>query len=237
MKTSHAACLAIAASLAACAAPATRSRATASAYPSADLNTAPPRAAASTNAEPSAVDAASTLAPREPITRYEPLRSAPLPQEGNEPYDLEAGNVEVSVFGSGLNDEDFEVGSAALGIAVNAYINDSGTAVALRQILSFADSGPGSDTWDGSTRVGVQQTFELGRLMPYAGLLIGRTYGDSIQELWTGGPEAGIKWYVKDEAFLLAGVEYQVYFDSDDRVGDAFEDGTFYYQLGFGLRF
>ena len=70
-----------------------------------------------------------------------------------------------------------------------------------------------------------------------AGLLIGRTYGDSIQELWTGGPEAGIKWYVKDEAFLLAGVEYQVYFDSDDRVGDAFEDGTFYYQLGFGLRF
>lgn len=152
--------------------------------------------------------------------------------------DLQAGDVEVLVAGTGSNDDSYEVGAGAVALGGNVYINDYGTAITVRQALSFTDTGPGSDTWNGASRLGVQQTFDIeGPVKPFIGALLGRLYGDTVDDTWTGGAEAGIKWYAQENAFLNASIEYQFLFDSNDQVGDVGDDGTFFYVLGFGVRF
>ncbi|MCA8950901.1 MAG: hypothetical protein KDE27_15460 [Planctomycetes bacterium] len=196
--------------------------------------------AVSTPTSVPSLDAFGRDGPAVPVAAHHrgPVTTPAAIQERSNSDLLHAGDVEVLAAGTGGNDEDFEVGAGALALAANVYINDHGTAAIVRQGLSFADPGPGPDNWDGSTRVGIQQTFETGiPLMPYVGASLGRIYGDTVKESWTAGPEAGVKWYLKREAFLSLGVEYQFLFDKDDRVGDVAENGNFIYLLGFGLKF
>ena len=41
-------------------------------------------------------------------------------------------------------------------------------------------------------------------------------YGDAVEDTWAAGPEAGAKFYVKDETFLFGRAEYQFFFDDDE---------------------
>ena len=50
-------------------------------------------------------------------------------------------------------------------------------------------------------------------------------------------PSEGVKWFVKDEAFVYAAAEWLFLFDQDDSLNSAFDEGAFLYNLGFGLRF
>lgn len=176
-----------------------------------------------------------TTAAEAPAPAAAAATPAPLPQdrERNMPR---KGNVEVLLAGSGGNDEDFEAGSGAASLGLGYYLTD-GLELVARQSGSFADPGPGSDAWSGVSRAGLDFNFVFAPLVPYVGGTIGYIYGDGVHDSWIAGPEAGLKWYIKDEAFLQASVEYAFFFDNEDTVGDAFDDGTFLYSLGFGLRF
>lgn len=146
------------------------------------------------------------------------------------------GNLEVQLGAAGGNDEDFETGGGNLNASVGYYFGDV-VELIVRQSLGISDSGPGPDTWNGMSRVGLDFNAQLDPVILYAGGLFGRIYGDTVADSWTAGPEIGLKWYIKDEAFLNVGAEYQFFFDEDDRVGDAFENGSFVYVIGFGLLF
>src|SRR5690606_11570494 len=56
-------------------------------------------------------------------------------------------------------------------------------------------------------------------------------------ESWMAGVEGGVKWYVKDQTFVQAIIEYDFIFDESDRVEDLFEDAAVIYGLGMGIRF
>lgn len=146
------------------------------------------------------------------------------------------GDIEVTFSAQAVNDEDFEVGVGTINAGVGYYLSD-GLEIVGRQSASFSDVGPGADVWDGSTRVGLDYNFDTQPVIPYVGVLFGWVYGDSVDETLTAGPEGGLKWYVKDEAFIQLSVEYQFFFDENDVVGDAVEDGQFVYGIGFGLKF
>ena len=77
----------------------------------------------------------------------------------------------------------------------------------------------------------------LGPIVPFVGINGGVVYGDSVKESIILGPEAGARFYVKDDVFLRALVEYQFFLDKSDRVGNAFDDGQFVMGVGFGIRF
>lgn len=148
------------------------------------------------------------------------------------------GDFEVTLGASGTNDEDFEAGSAALGGGVGYYLTDEFQLVG-RQTLTFSDPGPGSDNWNGASRAGIDYNFRIedSTIIPYVGALLGWVYGDNVDEQFVGGPAAGLKWYLRQDAFLQFNAEYQFFFDDEDRVGDVFEDGQFVYTLGFGVKF
>lgn len=144
---------------------------------------------------------------------------------------------EVIVAGVGANDDEFNAGGLNLAASVGYYFTEW-FEVSLRQGVSMIDAGRGlSDRWDASSLGAIDFHIPLGTVVPYVGANFGYVYGDTTDETLAAGPEAGIRIYVKPETFLLISAEYEFFFDSQDRIDDAFEDGTFLYGLGFGVRF
>lgn len=144
---------------------------------------------------------------------------------------------EVTVAGSGANDQDFNAGSAGLNASVGYYFTEIFELV-FRQNAAFADAGSGSrDIWNFGSAVALDVHIPLGAVVPFVGVNAGFNYGDTVEESWMAGPEAGVKIYFKSDVFLQVIAQWDFVFDVNNRVGDAFDDGTIFYGLGLGARF
>jgi hypothetical protein len=144
---------------------------------------------------------------------------------------------ELTLGGGGFNSEDFDGFAARVDASVGYYFNEAWE-VSLRQSITF-DDFTGS-TFDGSTRVALDVHFPLGdrsQWVPFIGAEIGYVYGDSVNDTFMAGPEAGLKYYVNSTTFVFVMAEYQFFFDSGDEADDAISDGQFLYTLGIGFRF
>lgn len=121
------------------------------------------------------------------------------------------------------------------------YFTDS-LELSVRQSLQYSDTaatGSGS-AWDGSTRVAVDFHFPMGdkgQIQPFVGANIGYVYGETLNDTWEAAPEAGVKFYVTNSAFVFVQVEYQFFFDHGSDASEAFSDGQFLYSAGVGFRF
>jgi len=181
---------------------------------------------------------ATTTTSPETTTRSADLALPPPPQEraparGNDlrmPWELTLG-------ASGSNNEDFDAGAAQLAASVGYYVAE-GLELSIRQNLWFADAGERfSDTWNGMSRFAADYVFPSDWVRPFLGVNVGAVYGDTIKESLEAAPEAGVKFYVKDDAFIQVLVEYQFLFETSDRINDAFDNGQFVYGIDLGLRF
>lgn len=156
------------------------------------------------------------------------------PQRATTPLDQP---WEITLGGAGTSNRDFNAGGAQIATSVGYYLNDV-VEVSVRQNLSYGDPGRGiSGSWDGVTRAAIDLHLPLGKVVPYAGANLGYAYGDTLPETFIAGPEAGVKFYVKDDVFLQASAEYEFFFDKSDRLTDAFRDGQLLYGLSMGVRF
>lgn len=142
---------------------------------------------------------------------------------------------ELTLAGSGANDDSFNSGGASVNAGLGYFLSDD-FEVVLRQGLGFT-SGPGNNSWSGSTRVAIDYHFNLDKWRPFVGANIGYIYGDDTSDTWAAAPEAGVKYFVNDTTFITAMVEYQFFFRNIGDAGDAFNDGQFVYSLGIGFRF
>jgi outer membrane protein W len=149
----------------------------------------------------------------------------------------EKGDWEVQLGAGGSNDADFENGGFNVDGTLGYYVTDN-LEVALRQSVSYNDTG-GESSWNGTTRAAVDYHFPLldNRLRPFIGANLGYVYGDTVDDTWAAGPEAGAKFYVKDETFLFGRAEYQFLFDDGDDLEDEFSDGQWIYTVGIGFNF
>jgi hypothetical protein len=145
-----------------------------------------------------------------------------------------AGDMEFTLAGSGTSDNDFDTTTASAEASLGVFLTPTIEGV-LRQGIGFADT-PGDSDWNGSTRVGVDFHFPFDRYVPYLGASIGYLYGDSVDEQFIAGPEAGLKSFVNETTFILAAVEYDFLFDDADEADEAFDDGRFVYTLGVGFK-
>src|SRR5215213_431641 len=145
---------------------------------------------------------------------------------------------EVTLSGSGSNGPDFDGTTFNVGGSLGYFLTDE-FEVALRQSIGFNDRGVSGGNLNGSTRVAIDYNFNLGQFVPYIGGNIGYVYGDSVNDTFEGGPEAGVKYFVNPSTFIFLSVEYQFFFDSGDNddINEAFSDGQFLYGLGIGFKF
>ncbi len=145
------------------------------------------------------------------------------------------GSWELILGGTGRNNSDFDAGSFGINAELGYYLTDE-FLVNLRQNVGFSDFGESS--WNGATTVAVDYQFDLDAFRPFIGFGVGFLYGDDSNDSFIFGPEAGLKYYVKDETFLYGRVAYQFIVDDvDDADDQSFSDGTFEYVIGIGFNF
>lgn len=150
----------------------------------------------------------------------------------------DAGSWELILSGSGTNDNDFDAGSGSVNAELGYYLTEP-LSIGIRQQLGLADGDDVDFTWNAATNVFVDYHFDFGAFRPFIGASLGYIYGDEdiVEDSFIAGPEAGVKWYVKDETFIYGRVSYDFIFEDSDDADDALEDGRFNYVLGIGFNF
>ena len=155
---------------------------------------------------------------------------APLPQEGRGPNEED---WELTLGGSGASDNDLDNGSLTWAGSIGYFFRPR-QELGVRQSLNYADFG--DSLWNGSTRVFWDYHFLDEAIRPVLGANFGWVYGDTVDETLAAAPEAGVKWYLTESAFLFFLLEYQFFFEDADEADDSFEDGSFVHTLGLGVR-
>jgi len=186
-------------------------------------------------AEPEAASGAHATEALEPVAdpALDPVAPAP-PYEGT--VDRHREPWEFVLFGSGASDQDVSHGSAAIAGSLGYFLGDH-FELAVRQDVIFSDTpGAGSNT-HASTRLAGDFVFGKGTFQPFLGGNIGYVYGDAVKETWEAAPEGGIKLFLREHVFLQLMAEYQFFFQNDDEVNAAFDNGSFVYSLGLGMTF
>ena len=149
---------------------------------------------------------------------------------------LDQGTWELTLSGSGASSRDVDAGTFGLQGSIGYFVLDQLEVVG-RQTVSYIDN----DNVGGATSVGfssalaVDYHFDLDRWQPFVGAAIGYNYGKDVNDTGFGGPEAGVKYFVKDDTFIYGLVQYQFFFNSGDELTDNFDDGSFVYGVGIGF--
>lgn len=146
----------------------------------------------------------------------------------------QVGNWELTLQGNGTSSVDFDTTDAAVEGGL-AYFVTKNLELGVRQGVSWMNLENADDIWNGSTRLFVDYSFDLKRFRPFFGVSTGYLYGDSTDDSWIAGPEAGVKYYVFPKAFLYLLCEYNFTFKNSDKIDEAYDDGRFAYAIGFGV--
>lgn len=162
-------------------------------------------------------------------SRYDETRDV------SEWFGPQEGAWEMTIAGSGGSDKDVETGSFNADIDLSYYFSELVSA-GVRQNVGYIDTA-GSNDWNAATSVFSQLHFGDTPLRPFVGVSVGYLYGDGVNDTFFGGPEAGLRYYVKPETFIFGRASYQFLFESGDEIDDQFDDGRFVYTLGVGFTF
>lgn len=146
------------------------------------------------------------------------------------------GTQEVTLGGGGTSDKDFDSTVLSLSGSWGKYLDQNGL-WGVRQTLNFRDTEDSSSEFDGATRLFYDYHFGTGSTRPFVGVSLGGIYGEGVDDTFSGGPEVGVKHYLKDDVFVTAMVEYQFLFDSGGDVSDNYDDGALFYNVGLGYNF
>ncbi len=158
-----------------------------------------------------------------------------MPVAAQEGFGPEATDWEFTLSGNGNNDKDFENGGFNSVFDLGYYVTDE-FIVGGRQ--SFGFTGDRDDlNFTASTAGYVQYQFDLDRWRPFVGASLGYLYGEDVEETFTAGPEVGVKYYIKPDAFIYGRMSYEFLFEDTDDADDRFDDGRFVYGVGIGLTF
>ena len=146
------------------------------------------------------------------------------------------GANEFSISGAGSSDKEFDNNAFVMEASYSYYLS-SAAAIGVRQSASVTDSEGNDSDWNGATRAFYDYHFGQQNLRPFLGLHLGYIYGESVEETFIAGPEAGLKYYVLPSTFILGQIEYQFLFEDANDVNDRFDDGAYAYSVGVGYNY
>ena len=147
---------------------------------------------------------------------------------------FEAGDWELRLNGAGRADNNVDAGSVEVNGSLG-YVLDPNWEVSLRQSIGYVDTG-GDNAYNASTKVGLDYHFDAGRWQPFVGAQLGFHYGDQFRDTWSMGPEAGVKYFMSDNAFVYGQIGYDWFLRNAGDAAGNFNDGQFVYGVGIGFR-
>jgi len=115
------------------------------------------------------------------------------------------------------------------------YYLTPGWQLGIRQALVYNFIDDERDFWQASTAPFINYNFRVTDIIvPYLGAFIGLVYNDR-DVTGTIGPQAGVKFYVHDRAFLNLGYRYEFLFNKINAIDDSASRGNHIFNLGVGL--
>ena len=147
------------------------------------------------------------------------------------------GDWEFTLGGGGGSNKALNNSLGGVNASLGYFLTDA-FELSVRQSVNYANgSGSNGADYNGSTLLGADEHFCMGRLRPFVGVSFGRLYGDTTTDIWAAGIEGGLKFYVMPKTFLFALGNYDWSFSHGSRPGSNFNDGAFGWSLGVGFNF
>lgn len=149
------------------------------------------------------------------------------------------GDWEVSAGGGTANDDQWESGSFGGNLSGNVgyFVTDDLEVVVRNSLIISGAQGDKATAYIGNSRLAVDYHLPLGRFYPFIGVNIGGVYGH-VDAAASGGPEAGVKYWARKNAFLYAMAEYQWFIGGPaSKLGSAYDHGMFLTTIGMGVNF
>ena len=144
------------------------------------------------------------------------------------------GASEVQVSAGFFHSEGSDSGNLNADFSYGYYLTP-GWQLGIRQALVYNFIDDERDFWLASTAPFINYNFRLTDIIvPYVGAFIGLVYNDR-DVTGTIGPQAGVKFYVHDRAFLNLGYRYEFFFRSFDAIDEGSSRGNHVFNLGIGL--
>lgn len=131
----------------------------------------------------------------------------------------------LSLNGGGANDKNFDDVAFNLSLSLSRFVTDS-FEIGLTQNAAYQDG------FNGLTAIFANYNFRLEnpKFVPYIGANIGYSYGEDIEDIFRGGPQVGLKYFVNTTTYVYGQMSYLM--DLED-----FDNGAFAYGIGIGFRF
>jgi hypothetical protein len=154
-------------------------------------------------------------------------------------YGPRQGDWELSAGGGTANDDEWDSNSLGGNLTGNVgyFVTDELEVLVRNSLIISGAAGTKKTAFIGNSRLAVDYHLPLGRFYPFIGVNFGGVYGH-VDASPSGGPEAGVKYYAKPNAFLFAMAEYQWFVgNAASKLGSAYDHGMFLTTVGVGMNF
>jgi len=147
------------------------------------------------------------------------------------------GDREFTLGGNGSVNQDFDSSFGGVNFSVGQYTSPQ-QEVVFRQTINYSNPDNAKQQWSGSTRLAFDHHFVTqSTFRPFIGANLGGTYGQNVRDTWTGGLEAGGKFYVQPRTFMFLLIDYSWFFRHANDIDTAFSDGQYSWSVGLGFNF
>lgn len=144
------------------------------------------------------------------------------------------GAHELQLSGGFFHSQGSDDGSLNADVSWGYYLTP-GWQVGLRQALNYNFIDDRRDFWVATTSPFLNYNFHLSEtIVPYLGGFMGLVWNDR-DITGTIGPQAGVKFFVHDTAFLNLGYRYEFFFDKIRAIDNNASDGNHVFNIGIGL--
>jgi hypothetical protein len=144
------------------------------------------------------------------------------------------GMNELLVSGGFFHAQGSDDGNLNADLSYGYYLTP-GWQLGFRQALNYNFIDDERDIWIATTAPFLNYNFRVTDIIvPYIGAFLGLAWNDN-DATGTIGPQAGIKFFVHDTAFLNLGYRYEFFFDKFKQIDNNASDGNHVFNIGIGL--
>ena len=144
------------------------------------------------------------------------------------------GSSEAQVSGGFFHSEGSDEGSLSADLSYGFFFTP-GWQVGFRQALNYNFIDDRRDFWVATTSPFINWHFPVTDIIvPYIGTFLGVVWNDR-DATGTLGPQAGVKFYVHEGAFLNLGYRYEFFFSRVETIDDNSTRGNHVFNIGIGF--
>jgi len=155
----------------------------------------------------------------------------PISTSTDDSFVARSGEWELAVGGAAAGNDVLDDSLGGVNASLGYFISEN-SEFSVRQSVNHL-----RDHFNGSTYFAFDYHFGNDRLRPFAGVGLGRAYGDSVENTWASGIEGGLKFYVRSEIFVFGMANYVWLFDHASDGFDRIDDGHVLWSVGVGYSF